>query len=115
MTADAHHILMPSGIPFPEFYQASMNWRTPVTGILMYLTVVYLWTIRVLKKQKQTDVSKKPSISCKTGNGVMTPFVFLHNLALAIYSGLTFYKMATGLHRTRTRDDVSMFVKVKCR
>ncbi|KAI7858747.1 fatty acid elongase [Circinella umbellata] len=97
---------MPPGIPFSEFYQASMNWRTPVAGIFMYLTIVYLWTIRVLKKQKQIDGSKKTSTSSKTSSGVMTFFVLLHNLTLAIYSGLTFYKMATALHRTRIRDDV---------
>jgi hypothetical protein len=35
---------------------------------------------------------------------LMTGFVFIHNLLLAIYSGVTFVNMAIALHKTVHRD-----------
>ncbi|KAI9488451.1 fatty acid elongase [Zychaea mexicana] len=115
--------MLPPGTPFPELYRIVMDGRTPVAAASLYLIIVYLWTIRIVQRnhqqqqQQQNAALQKPSSPVKDTTTIncarlFTLFVLAHNLALAAYSGLTFYKLATGIHRTRTRDDASMFTKV---
>ncbi|ORY90365.1 ELO family [Syncephalastrum racemosum] len=100
------------GIPFPEFYELFMDWKTPLIIASTYALTIKLLNpsssasklSRVEAKNRGVDDAAKKSTSSK----LMTPFVFLHNLALAVYSIITFYNMATGMKRAWFDRNISM-------
>ncbi|KAF7723873.1 hypothetical protein EC973_001545 [Apophysomyces ossiformis] len=102
--ADVDKLTMISGVPYPEFYELVMDWKTPVTIAASYAVVIHLLNrlqapsnlSRVEAKNRGVQSTVKPS-------KFMTTFVFLHNLALAVYSMVTFYHMARGMHRSYNR------------
>ncbi|KAF9110663.1 hypothetical protein BGX27_006036 [Mortierella sp. AM989] len=83
---------MPAGIPFPEYYDFFMDWRTPVGIAATYVVAVNLFNPKVGKVSRVVAKSTNAKPAEKTESGsAMTAFVFVHNLILCIYSGITFY------------------------
>ncbi|CAB4404932.1 unnamed protein product [Rhizophagus irregularis] len=86
---------MPKGIPFPEYYPYFMDYRFPLTMASLYIISVSLFNpksnavSRIVAKQKGIKVTNTKS------NPLMTGFVFLHNLALCVFSIITFINMAS--------------------
>ncbi|GBB88452.1 hypothetical protein RclHR1_00150048 [Rhizophagus clarus] len=85
----------PKGIPFPEYYPYVMDYRFPLTVASLYIVSVSLLNpnsnavSRIVAKQKgikETNTKSTP---------LMTSFVFLHNLALCVFSVITFINMGS--------------------
>lgn len=92
------------GIPFPEYYEFFMDWKTPIALATTYAIVIHTLNPKSNKASRVEAKNKGiKDVSNKSGP-LMTGFVFLHNLALAIYSGVTFVNMAIALHKTLHRD-----------
>ncbi|CAM0142336.1 hypothetical protein VKS41_002177 [Umbelopsis sp. WA50703] len=92
------------GIPFPEYYEFFMDWKTPIALATTYAIVIHTLNPKSSKASRVEAKNKGiKDVSNKSGP-LMTAFVFLHNLALAIYSGVTFVNMAIALHKTVHRD-----------
>ncbi|KAI9323096.1 ELO family [Dichotomocladium elegans] len=88
------------GIPYSEFYEFVMDWKTPFAIAGAYALTIHLLNPKS-SKLSRVEAKNQGSIDkvSKKSNPVMTAFVFLHNLALAIYSMVTFYHMAQGMKR----------------
>jgi hypothetical protein len=85
---------MPAGIPFPEYYDFFMNWKTPLAIAATYTVAVSLSNPKVGKVSRVVAKSANAKPAEKTQSGsAMTAFVFVHNLILCVYSGITFYNM----------------------
>ncbi|KAF9154683.1 hypothetical protein BG015_000211 [Linnemannia schmuckeri] len=85
---------MPAGIPFPEYYDFFMNWKTPLAIAATYTLAVSLFNPKVGKVSRVVAKSANAKPAEKTQSGAaMTAFVFVHNLILCVYSGITFYNM----------------------
>ncbi|KAI9276803.1 ELO family [Phascolomyces articulosus] len=95
------------GIPFPEYYEFFMDWKTPVA-----IAGTYALTIHLLNpkngKLSRVEAKNKGVANASSSSKLMTSFVFLHNLALAVYSMITFYNMASGMKRSWFQRDVDM-------
>ncbi|KAG0260034.1 hypothetical protein DFQ27_003760 [Actinomortierella ambigua] len=87
---------MPEGIVYPEYFDALVNWRTPLVIAALYVLMV------VLLNPKEGKVSRVVAASSgKASQGkqlsksspAMTALVFVHNLILCIYSAWTFRGM----------------------
>lgn len=85
---------MPAGIPFPEYYDFFMDWRTPLAIAGTYTAFVTLCNPKVGKVSRVVakSANAKPAEKSQSG-AAMTAFVFVHNLILCIYSAITFYNM----------------------
>lgn len=85
---------MPVGIPFPEYYDFFMDWRTPLAIAATYTASVALFNPKVGKVSRVVakSANAKPAEKSQSG-AAMTAFVFVHNLILCIYSAITFYNM----------------------
>lgn len=96
------------GVPFSQYYEFFMDWKTPIVIAGAYALTIHLLNPKTGKlsrvEAKNRGVAEKSSKS----NPLMTSFVFLHNLALAIYSMITFYHMARGINRSWFQRDISM-------
>ncbi|KAF9434254.1 hypothetical protein BGZ76_008325 [Entomortierella beljakovae] len=88
---------MPEGIPFPEYYDFFMDWKTPVA-----IASIYAITVTALnpKEGKVSRVVAKDNASGNTkpakesrSSSALTAFVFIHNMILCLYSGITFVSM----------------------
>ncbi|KAF9348710.1 hypothetical protein BGX26_012888 [Mortierella sp. AD094] len=92
---------MPAGIPFPEYYDFFMDWKTPFAIASIYgITVTMLnpkegKVSRVVAKSSASE-NTKPMKESQSGPA-MTAFVFTHNLILCVYSAITFYNMAPAM------------------
>ncbi|KAF9433582.1 hypothetical protein BGZ76_009249, partial [Entomortierella beljakovae] len=85
---------MPAGIPFPEYYEFFMDWKTPLAIGAAYTLAVTIFNPKVGKVSRVVAKSTNAKPAEKTESGkAMTAFVFVHNLILCIYSGITFYNM----------------------
>ncbi|CAO3635641.1 unnamed protein product [Mucor hiemalis] len=93
-----------AGIPFPQYYEFFMDWKTPVAIAVTYATCVHIFNpsaesaklSRVEAKNRGVDNASKSS-------KFMTAFVFIHNLLLSVYSGITFISMAQAMHKSFNR------------
>jgi hypothetical protein len=89
---------MPAGIPFPEYYDFFMDWKTPLAIAGVYTLAVSIFNPKVGKVSRVVAKSQNAKSSEKTESGAaMTAFVFVHNLILCLYSGITFYYMFPAL------------------
>lgn len=85
----------PKGIPFPEYYPYVMDYKFPLAMASLYIISVSLLNpksnavSRIVAKQKGIKVTNTKS------NPLMTGFVFLHNMALCVFSLVTFANMAS--------------------
>ncbi|KAF8977924.1 hypothetical protein BGZ46_007000 [Entomortierella lignicola] len=105
---------MPAGIPFPEYYDFFMDWKTPFT-----IASVYALSVTMLnpKEGKVSRVVAKSSagenahpVKESQSGSAMTVFVFLHNVILCVYSAITFYHMAPAMvHNYRTHSVYDAF------
>ncbi|KAF9435952.1 hypothetical protein BGZ76_005173 [Entomortierella beljakovae] len=85
---------MPAGVPFPEYFELFMDWKTPLVIATAYAILVHHYNPKVGKVSRVVAKSAHAKSSEKSQSGsAMTAFVFVHNLVLCIYSGMTFYKM----------------------
>ncbi|CAG8476607.1 12284_t:CDS:2 [Funneliformis mosseae] len=81
------------GIPFPEYYPNVMDYRFPLTIASLYIISVSLFNprsnavSRIVAKQKGLKIKNTQS------SPLMTAFIFLHNLALCVFSIITFINM----------------------
>ncbi|KAF9171516.1 hypothetical protein BGX21_007828 [Mortierella sp. AD011] len=83
---------MPVGIPFPKYYDFFMDWKTPLAIGATYVITVNLFNPKVGKVSRVVAKSTNAKPAEKTeSSATMTAFVFVHNLLLSIYSGVTFY------------------------
>ncbi|KAF9179866.1 hypothetical protein BGZ51_006470 [Haplosporangium sp. Z 767] len=91
---------MPAGIPFPEYYDFFMDWKTPLAIAATYTVAVGLFNPKVGKVSRVVAKSANAKPAEKTQSGAaMTAFVFVHNLILCVYSGITFYNMFPAMVR----------------
>jgi hypothetical protein len=89
---------MPAGIPFPEYYDFFMDWKTPLAIAGAYTLSVSLFNPKVGKVSRVVAKAQNAKPAEKTESGLaMTAFVFVHNLILCLYSGITFYNMFPAL------------------
>jgi len=84
----------PVGVPFPEYYDFFMDWRTPFAIAATYCVSVAIFNPKVGKVSRVVAQSTNAKPSEKTQSGkAMTAFVFVHNLILCVYSAVTFVNM----------------------
>ncbi|KAI8137764.1 ELO family [Fennellomyces sp. T-0311] len=100
-------LAMIPGVPFPELYEFFMDWKTPVAIAGTYALTVHLLNPKT-NKLSRVEAKKHGVASSAKSSPAMTAFVFLHNLALAVYSMITFYNMASGMKRAWFQRDVDM-------
>ncbi|KAG0048742.1 hypothetical protein BGZ83_006345 [Gryganskiella cystojenkinii] len=84
----------PAGVPYPEYYDFFMDWKTPFGIAATYCVCVALFNPKVGKVSRMVarSVNAKPAEKTQSG-AAMTAFVFVHNLLLCIYSAITFANM----------------------
>ncbi|KAI7870191.1 ELO family [Spinellus fusiger] len=93
------------GVPFPEYYELMMDWKTPIAVAATYAIVIHLLNPSSnVAKLSRVEAKSRGINNTTRSSSAMTCFVFLHNLALAVYSMVTFYHMARGLYRSYNRD-----------
>uniref|UniRef100_A0A1D1ZDU8 Elongation of fatty acids protein sre1 n=1 Tax=Anthurium amnicola TaxID=1678845 RepID=A0A1D1ZDU8_9ARAE len=96
----------PKGIPFPEYYPYVMDYKFPLAVALLYIISVSLFNpksnavSRIVAKHKGIKAANKKS------NPLMTGFVFLHNLALCVFSVVIFINMGNAfiMHFMNNKD-----------
>ncbi|RUS24303.1 hypothetical protein BC938DRAFT_473806, partial [Jimgerdemannia flammicorona] len=90
----------PAGVLFPEYYEFLMGWRIPVAAIATYILVVELANSQV-KEEKLSRMASGGKAKAKSNSSpAFTAFIFLHNAALCLYSGWTFYNSFTTFKAT---------------
>ncbi|KAI8371721.1 ELO family [Radiomyces spectabilis] len=104
--AEADKLTYIPGVPFPEYYEALLNWKTPVVIGAVYATTVHMLNPSATTAKLSRVEAKnrgEHNKATKSNNKLMTLFVFLHNTALALYSGITFYNMVISMHKLFNR------------
>lgn len=92
------------GIPFPEYYEFFMDWKTPVAIASVYAICVHLFNPSPASaKLSRVEAKNRGVGNASKSNKFMTAFVFVHNLILSIYSGITFINMAQNMHKLFNR------------
>ncbi|KAI8640076.1 ELO family [Parasitella parasitica] len=92
------------GIPFPEYYEIFMDWKTPVAIASVYAICVHLMNPSPESaKLSRVEAKNRGVGNASKSNKLMTAFVFVHNLILSIYSGITFINMAQNMHKLFNR------------
>ncbi|CAO3639509.1 unnamed protein product [Cunninghamella echinulata] len=92
------------GIPFPEYYDFFMSWKAPIGIATVYALTVHLLNPSATKaKVSRVEAKNQGAGTASQSSKFMTAFVFLHNLALAVYSFATFYNMVQSLHKLYNR------------
>jgi hypothetical protein len=81
-----------------------MDWKTPIAMAATYAVVIHTLNPKSSKASRVEAKNKGIKDVSKKSGPLMTAFVFLHNLSLAIYSGVTFVNMAIALHKSVHRD-----------
>ncbi|KAI9491649.1 ELO family [Zychaea mexicana] len=93
------------GVPFPEYYEFFMDWKTPVAIASTYAVAIHLLNPKD-GKLSRVEAKNRGVSNASSSSKFMTAFVFLHNFALAVYSMITFYNMASGMKRAWFQRDV---------
>ena len=96
------------GVPFSQYYEFFMDWKTPIVIAGTYALTIHLLNPKTGKLSRVEAKNRGVAEKSSKRNPLMTSFVFLHNLALAIYSMITFYHMARGINRSWFQRDISM-------
>lgn len=98
---------MPAGIPYPEYYDFLMNWKTPLVIAGLYTISVALLNPSTSKVSRVVAKSATDATPAKVSqsSSAMTAFVFVHNLLLCAYSAVTFFNMARGMTASFGRAD----------
>jgi hypothetical protein len=92
------------GIPFPELYEFFMDWKTPVAIATLYAVCVHLFNPSVESaKLSRVEAKNRGVNNASKSSKFMTAFVFVHNLLLSVYSGITFINMAQNMHKLFNR------------
>jgi len=95
----------PKDIPFPQYYDLVMDWKFPLTVAAIYAIVITLLN----PKSPSTSFDKNTNnvsravaqskglkpLNVKKSGSLMTTFIFIHNLALCLYSLITFMTMGS--------------------
>jgi hypothetical protein len=116
---DVDQLKMIPGIPFPELYEFFMDWKTPVAIATTYAVCVHLFNPSAEAAKLSRVEAKNTGVNnASKSSKFMTAFVFVHNLILAIYSGVTFVNMAYNMHKLFNRgssihDAVSIYFREK--
>lgn len=105
--AELDYLATIPGIPFPQIYETMMDWKTPIIAAIAYEAGVQVLS-RIFGSSatslSRVEAKKRGDKSTRKSNPLMTAFCLAHNMALCIYSAITFYNMVKGLHKARTRD-----------
>lgn len=96
------------GVPFSQYYEFFMDWKTAVVIAGAYALTIHFLNPKTGKLSRVEAKNRGVVEKASKSNPLMTSFVFLHNLALAIYSMITFYHMARGINRSWFQRDISM-------
>lgn len=92
------------GIPFPEYYEFFMDWKTPVAIASVYAICVHLFNPSPESaKLSRVEAKNRGVGNASKSSKFMTAFVFVHNLILSVYSGITFINMAQNMHKSFNR------------
>lgn len=92
------------GIPFPQYYELMMDWKTPIAIAATYAICVHLFNPSAASAKLSRVEAKNRGVGSATKSSkAMTAFVFVHNLILAVYSGVTFINMAYNMHKLFNR------------
>lgn len=105
---DIDRLVMIPGIPFPELYEFFMDWKTPIAIAATYALTIHLLNPKSSKLSRVEAKNRGETSKASSSSPLMTTFVFLHNLALAVYSIITFYHMAQGMNTAWLKRDISM-------
>ncbi|KAG1142921.1 hypothetical protein G6F37_006019 [Rhizopus arrhizus] len=96
-----------TNIPYPEYYEFFMDWKTPVVIATLYAVTIHLLNpSRATAKLSRVEAKNRGVNNASSSSKLFTTFVFLHNLFLSIYSGVTFVNMVQALHRLFTNYSV---------
>lgn len=105
--AELDYLATIPGIPFPQIYETMMDWKTPIIAAIAYEAGVQVLS-RIFGSSatslSRVEAKKRGDQTARKSNPLMTAFCLAHNMALCIYSAITFYNMVKGLHKARTRD-----------
>lgn len=106
--AELDYLATIPGIPFPQIYETMMDWKTPIIAAIAYEAGVQILA-RIFGSSatslSRVEAKKRGDKTTQSrSNPLMTAFCLAHNMALCIYSAVTFYNMVKGLHKARTRD-----------
>lgn len=92
------------GIPYPQFYEFFMDWKTPVAIAASYAVLVHIFNPSAESaKLSRVEAKNRGINNASKSSKFMTAFVFLHNLFLSLYSAITFINMAQSMHKTFNR------------
>ncbi|ORX48767.1 hypothetical protein DM01DRAFT_1338426 [Hesseltinella vesiculosa] len=81
-----------------------MSWKAPIGIATAYTLMVHLLNPSTSKaKVSRVEAKNQGAGTASQSNALMTLFVFLHNLSLAVYSMITFYNMVTVMHKLYNR------------
>ncbi|CDS05287.1 hypothetical protein LRAMOSA07816 [Lichtheimia ramosa] len=106
--AELDYLATIPGIPFPQIYETMMDWKTPIIAAIAYEAGIQILA-RIFGSSatslSRVEAKKRGDKTTQSrSNPLMTAFCLAHNMALCIYSAVTFYNMVKGLHKARTRD-----------
>lgn len=94
-------------IPFPQYYSFFMNWKTPVAIAATYAIVIHLLNPSPeAAKVSRVEAKNRGVKNISSSNKMFTAFIFVHNLMLSIYSGVTFVNMVQAMHKLFSRYSV---------
>lgn len=101
---DVDKLTMIKGVPFPEYYEFFMDWKTPLAIAATYATVVHLLNPSAESaKLSRVEAKNRGINNASKSSKFMTAFVFVHNLLLSVYSAITFINMAQAMHKLFNR------------
>ncbi|KAL1917244.1 uncharacterized protein VTP21DRAFT_4900 [Calcarisporiella thermophila] len=90
---DIHYatLVRPQGSPLPELYHFFMDWRTPLIFASVYALSVTFINSRMPSRKAPAVADKKsssasPANASSKSSSFFTSIVFLHNIALCIFS-----------------------------
>ncbi|KAI9274193.1 ELO family [Sporodiniella umbellata] len=87
-------------IPFPEYYEFFMHWKTPLVAAGIYAITVHLFNPNSEQAKVSRVEAKNRGVSnASKSSPLFTAFIFLHNLLLSIYSFVTFVYATRALYK----------------
>ncbi|CAO3702723.1 unnamed protein product [Rhizopus stolonifer] len=89
-----------ANIPYPEYYEFFMDWKTPLVIATVYAITIHLLNPSSAQaKLSRVEAKNRGVNNASSSNRLFTTFIFLHNLFLSIYSGVTFFHMVKAMHK----------------
>ncbi|KAJ1976718.1 hypothetical protein H4R35_002579 [Dimargaris xerosporica] len=96
-------------LPFPEWFPFFMHWKAPLTIALIYAVAVKYFNTKQpdgVSRVQAKQLDKPVAASRLQQSSLFTAVVFLHNLALCVYSAVTFMAVVPVVVRELSRQSL---------